>query len=267
MRFSLAAVCSLHVAEAFCPAGFADGGFPAEWKIPTWPQDLPEEVAAKHRIITLVGFTQDALNDAYLEGPTKEFVLMDNPTFWNANGEYFLYYCQRFAKWRISAVSGWADNAGGSCLAFASDTVKQRDIFGAKNWAKGWIEVEDGEWKQRPEAGVESMELLGEHLPGGSEDPDNENEACDTAAGDGDGKENSSCPVMPVVRKARDKAKKAGKKAARWAMRWVRRLFPLLAPPESVEEEAEREAEEAKFTGDEAPTTDTEKTEESEKKE
>ena len=214
----------------FCPKGFGPGTFPAEYKIPSWPEDMSWEDSAKLRTITLGGFKQTLLNEEYLEGPNSEFLMQGRETFWQASGQYFMYYCQRFRKWRIAEISAFSQNMQGQCFAFVSDAHPNRDILN-ETMLKGFIEVEDGEWASRKEAGVTALGVLGDQMDLGEESTDTaDSEACaaENSADSTDSK-TSKCPVMPVVRKARDKAVQVVKEAGKWA----RRLFPrYLGAPE-----------------------------------
>ncbi|CAJ1364590.1 unnamed protein product, partial [Effrenium voratum] len=113
MALSAAAVCAALLAmgaSGLCPKGFgAANSFPAEYKIPTWPE-MPWEESAKLRTITLDGFKHQMLNEEYLEGPTRDFQMQGRETYWQASGQYFMYYCQRFRKWRIAEISAFSQN-------------------------------------------------------------------------------------------------------------------------------------------------------------
>merc|ERR1712139_422176 len=124
----------------------------------------------------------------------------------------------------------------GNCFAFVSDGHAQRDILD-KSLIKGWIEVENGQWAERPEAGVTQVGTLQDQIAA-AQAPEEEEEVvmepdCEGDADDKDPfkkKDGSNCPVMPVVRKARDKVVETAKAAGKW----VKRLFPqyLGAPDE-----------------------------------
>lgn len=233
--------------NSFCPKGFGPGTFPPEYEIPLWPEDMSWEDSAKLRTITLGGFKHSMLNEEYLEGPNEDFFMQGRETFWQASGQYFMYYCQRFRKWRIAEISAFSQNMNGQCFAFVSDALPNRDILN-QTMLKGFIEVEDGEWAVREDAGVVALGILGDQMEtadepdGASGDPEGP-EACATenveSAQDSTESTESKCPVMPVVRKARDKAVQVAKEAGKWA----RRLFPkyLGAPDEDdmAEEDVE----------------------------
>jgi len=212
--------------QGFCPKGFGMGSFPKEYKIPAWPNDLPWEASAQLRTISLDGFQRETLNEEYLEGPNTEFQMQGRETYWQASGQYFMYYCKRFRKWRIAEISAFSQNMGGDCYAFVSDAHPGRDIQNA-SLLKGFIEVENGQWVNREEAGVSKLGRLGDQLE--DDETEAEAEACE-ASGETEEAETSKCPVMPVVRKARDKVVQAAREAGKWA----RRLFPqyLGAPDE-----------------------------------
>merc|ERR1711879_220690 len=100
--------------EGFCPKGFGnDAWFPEEWKIPTWPENIPLEQLSNLHLVTLGGFKMPDLNEEYLEGPTEEFSMQGRETYWQESGQYFMYYCIRYAKWRIAALSAFGKNKEG----------------------------------------------------------------------------------------------------------------------------------------------------------
>eukprot|EP00931_Biecheleriopsis_adriatica_P088602 TRINITY_DN62891_c0_g1_i1.p1 TRINITY_DN62891_c0_g1~~TRINITY_DN62891_c0_g1_i1.p1 ORF type:complete len:354 (-),score=109.92 TRINITY_DN62891_c0_g1_i1:27-1049(-) len=227
--------------EAFCPQGFGQGAFPAEYKIPAWPTDMSLEDSAKLVTIKLGGFKMDKINEEYLQGPNEEFKMQGRQTYWQASGQYFMYYCQRFRKWRIAEISAFSKNMDGQCFAFVSDAHPERDIENT-SLIKGFIEVDGGEWKLKEEAGVTSIGTLGDQmgLGGDAEEEEEEVEAgsCEASsggeqssiAGEGEEEDKSNCPVMPKVRKVKKKIIEVTKAAGKWA----RRLFPnyLGAPDE-----------------------------------
>ncbi|CAE7640990.1 kif1 [Symbiodinium sp. CCMP2592] len=240
---------------AFCPKGFGLGSFPKEYKIPAWPNDLSWEQSAQLRTIALDGFKRESLNEEYLEGPNAEFQMQGRETYWQASGQYFMYYCQRFRKWRIAEISAFSQNMAGDCYAFVSDAHPNRDIQNV-SLLKGFIEVENGQWVNREDAGVSKLGRLGDQLDeaeaeeaqvlllAASHFPQAE-EACDATLEQPEDGETSKCPVMPVVRKARDKVVQAAKEAGKWA----RRLFPnYLGAPD--EEDIAPEKQNPLFAGD-----------------
>jgi len=206
---------AIYSSEGFCPQGFGgEGSFPDEWKIPKWPQ-LELEEAVKLFTVTLGGFKMKSINEEYLQGPTEEFSMQGRETYWQAAGKYFMYYCKRFDKWRIAEISAFSANTDGQCYAFVSDALPGRDIRNA-SLNKKWIEVDEGQWAIREDAGVVAVGKLGDQMAA--------QEADDVdCTSDDDAEKTSTCPVMPAVRKG---VKAAGK--------WLRRLFPtsLLGTPD-----------------------------------
>jgi hypothetical protein len=189
---------------------------------------LPLEDAAELRTITLGGFKMTDLNEEYLEGPGEPFRMQGRETYWQASGKYFIFFCRRFSKWRIAAISAFGQNKDGNCLSFVSDNFPGRDIRSA-SLTKGWNEVEGEQWVYREEAGVVDVGTLGDQMDrevpaGDAEQEDAEPSKRDAA----DAEETSKCPVTRGVRKAKAKFVEATKAAGKW----VRRLFPkLLSAP------------------------------------
>jgi len=217
--------------DAFCPQGFGgDGFFPEEWQIPKWPS-MDLEDAQRLVTVTLSGFKMASINEEYLEGPTDEFKMQGRETYWQASGKYFMFYCERFAKWRIAEISAFSKNMGGNCFAFVSDGTPGRDILNA-SLIKGWIEVENGQWAVRPDAGVAQVGKLIDQMAAQEEDEEDVQDSnCTTDVGDDPfkPKDDSNCPVMPHVRRAKDKVVRAAKVASKW----VKRLFPkMLGAPD-----------------------------------
>lgn len=241
----LVASIFLPVNEAFCPVGFGNmESFPKEWKIPEWPKDMLPLQAAALRTVTLGGFLNTKINEEYLEGPTEDFLIQGYETYWQASGEYFLYFCQRYQKWRIAGINAFSENKDGQCFSFVSDGYPKRDLRN-KTYIKGWIEVVEGQWEVREEAGVVHLGTLAEQIAAmdASEDvAEGSEEACDSEEGEGgeEGEEDAS-PFKEKKRKGNCPLRKAGEKLKEVAVqvgKWVRRLFPKLlgAPQEDAEE-------------------------------
>jgi len=221
--------------DGFCPQGFNDPEFfPKEWKIPVWPE-LSLEVAGKLRTVSFGGFTTEALNEEFLEGPGEEFEVQGKETYWQVSGKYFLFWCQRFKKWRIAGISAFGKNKNGNCYGFVSDGIADRDI-NDPSLIKGWIEVEHGKWEPRHNAGVISIGTMQDQFDALAAEAGNDNETgeCSAEGGEsGEGGEKSNCPVMPTVRKVGAKLAEAAKMAGKW----VQRLFPSLLPAPSEADE------------------------------
>jgi len=234
----IVSITYLQPCSGFCPKGFGgDGFFPTEWEIPAWPA-MDSSQAGPLRTVAMQGFKMEILNEEYLEGPTEDFIIQGRESYWAESGEYFLYYCQRFTKWRIAQISGFGQIKTGNCLAFASDTHPGRDIRN-DTALRDWIEVVDGAWKRQEEAGVDRLGTLQEQIDAAAQEQSDEE--CSEEGEDGvlGGKKKSNCPVMPVVREG----VKKGKEAAKAFGKWVRRLVPaLLAAPSEEEEEVSDEA-------------------------
>lgn len=200
-----------------CPKGFGatDFAFPTEWKIPVWPDNMTDEELSELAMVEMTGFAIEPMNDEFLEGPTLDFHMQGEKTYWSANGEYFLYRCDRFKKWRIAGISGFLQNKMGECLAFVSDAYPNRDILDPE-LIKGWIEVEEGQWVVRDNAGVNKLGRLADSpvMKNRTETDDDDEEYTD----------NSTCPVMPTMRRFGRKAKKKAKEVATY----IGRMFPAL---------------------------------------
>jgi len=226
---SALAACLLVGAAAVCPKGFGEPGhFPQEWKIPVWPEQSPE-AAAKLRTVSLAGFKTEALNEEFLEGPGAEFEVQGRETYWQVSGEYFLFYCQRFRKWRVAGIAAFGKNRDGDCFGFVSDGVAGRDVQDP-SLIKGWIEVEGGAWQRRKEAGVSALGTLNDQLDALDAAECDASEGAECGAGDQEAAhvhgQKTNCPVMPTVRKVGAKITQV----ARQAGKWLKRLFPSLLP-------------------------------------
>jgi len=223
------ATCLLGRVDGFCPQGFNDPEyFPKEWKIPVWPE-LGLEAAGRLRTVSFGGFTTEALNEEFLEGPGEEYMVQGKESYWQVSGKYFLFWCQRFEKWRIAGISAFGKNKNGNCYSFVSDGVKGRDI-NDPSLIKGWIEVEGSQWQPRNDAGVFAIGTMQDQFDALAAE-DNETGEC--SADGGEGGEKSNCPVMPTVRKVGAKLAHAAKMAGKW----VQRLFPSLLPAPSEDDE------------------------------
>merc|ERR1719313_244002 len=147
--------------------------------------------AAKLGTVTLGGFKIKDLNEEYLEGPGEAFNMQGRETYWQASGKYFMYYCQRFDKWRIAEISAFSKNMDGQCFAFVSDAYPGRDILN-KSLNKGWIEVEDGQWALREDAGVVEVGTLGDQMAEKEEEEEGDDSNCSTTESE-EGGDKSTC--------------------------------------------------------------------------
>lgn len=228
--------------DAFCPAGFANPDqFQPEWQIPEWPKDLPDVVVMSLKTVSLGGFKNAAINEEYLEGPTPDFHIQGRQTYWQASGDYFLFYCKRFRKWRVAGTSKFSENKDGECFGFISDAFIRRDLFN-QTLLSGFLEVVDGQWVYQEEAGVKKIGTMSEQLAA-LQDEDCEDSG-DAGEESDEKKSGGKCPMRAVGAKIKDTAVSIGK--------WVRRLFPkLLGAPEAeaAEEEAAAEADPAQAGG------------------
>jgi len=222
---------SVRLSTAFCPKGFGAGSFPAEYKIPAWPSDMALEESAKLTTITLSGFKMPDVNEEYLEGPTKKFQVQGRETYWQASGQYFMYYCQRYFKWRMAQISAFSQIMDGQCFAFVSDGQPMRDILN-QTLLKGFIEVDDGQWVVREDAGVSHIGKLGDQME--SEQDEEEAAGCEE---DADADDNSKCPVMPAVRKVKKEVFKAAKSAGNWARRLTAKYLGAPEEEDAVPDE------------------------------
>lgn len=225
-RSLLVAVCGVPM-EAFCPAGFANPDqFMPEWQIPEWPKDLPDIVVMSLRTVSLGGFDNTDINEEYLEGPSEEFHIQGRQTYWQASGNYFLFYCKRFRKWRVAGTSKFSANKDGECFGFISDAFIRRDLFN-ETLLSGFLEVVDGDWVFQEDAGVKKIGTMAEQLAS------LQDEDCEDS--DEKKKSGGKCPMRAVGNSIKDAAVSIGK--------WVRRLFPkyLGAPEEDAAEAAEAE--------------------------
>lgn len=224
----------LHPAGGLCPKGFgSEAFFPPEWQIPMWPQNMDPEQAGRLWTVTLSGFKIETLNEEYLEGPTEEFKMQGKETYWQASGQYFMYWCERYRKWRIASIDAFGNNKNGNCFGYVSDAYPNRDIRDT-SLIKGWIEVDNGEWVLREDAGVSRLGQLADQMEAAHIEPDDptcQAEMEDDVAGDEalpftEKKRTSRCPMRRVATKVSEGLVAAGK--------WIRRLFPKLlgAPPE-----------------------------------
>lgn len=237
------------VVEGFCPAGFGqENSFPEEWHIPAWPQNMEPEVAMSLRVVTLGGFQMESINEEYLEGPTFDFMVQGRESYWQANGEYFMYYCAQYQKWRIAGISAFGSNKEGACFSFVSDLHMGREVQNT-SLIKGWIEVVSGEWVIQEDAGVVKLGTLREQLEAAEAAEAAEKKAqedCDAEGLEGAngapafGEKKTRCPAKIAVNKAKEGLVALGK--------WILKLFPkFLAAPEepATPEKAEAEVEAA----------------------
>mmetsp|Transcript_79766 Transcript_79766/g.237607 ORF Transcript_79766/g.237607 Transcript_79766/m.237607 type:complete len:200 (+) Transcript_79766:531-1130(+) len=152
----------------------------------------------------------------------------------------------------IQVMKSEQANKNGMCLGYVSDGSRDRDVLDP-SLIKGWREVENGEWSTREDAGVVAISKLSDQYPAADERTKEAGDNATDEEGDcvapDDGTENlgfkddqkAKCPVMPVVRKVKDKVKEKVVEAGAAASQWVRRLFPQLMGPGTAETSAGEE--------------------------
>eukprot|EP00933_Yihiella_yeosuensis_P044207 TRINITY_DN39305_c0_g1_i1.p1 TRINITY_DN39305_c0_g1~~TRINITY_DN39305_c0_g1_i1.p1 ORF type:complete len:341 (+),score=53.95 TRINITY_DN39305_c0_g1_i1:42-1025(+) len=242
MRLYILLSALLHANGGICPKGFSsDSFFPKEWQIPKWPSNLTIDEVSKLRFVKLGGFKKESLNEEYLEGPTDDYQMQGQPTYWQESGEYFMYYCERFKKWRIAAISAFGKNMDGNCYAFVSDGYPYRDILDPK-LIKGWIEVEDGQWQNRSNAGVVAIGTMGQELLADSDSEEDTvadgSKKCETPTDSTESNEKkSNCPVMPVVRGVKKKVVEVSAALKRWVRRFTASYLSAPSEEDAIPED------------------------------
>jgi len=199
--------------------------------------------------VTFGGFLSNTfLNAEFIEGPTSRFSIQGRESYWSASGKLFLYYCRRFKKWRIADIEGYRQIRGGQCYGHASQKASNVEILDAKQ-PRGWMEVSDGKWTLRRNAGVDDLSTLKEKMDAldakaAAEKAASETQSADEVLDDEDDlvsgvspawmadKKGPMCPLRPAY----ETVKETAKEVAKSTYRWVKSMLPmLLGAPENTE--------------------------------
>lgn len=104
--------------------------------------------------VRLSGLEREELNQAFARDSAQ---LVDGrPTWWSADGQYFVYFAEKYNHWKANAVRA----AGGDGIRNVGTSGKKAgcgwahsNVAGAADpeavlWASdGWFEVSDGDWE------------------------------------------------------------------------------------------------------------------------
>lgn len=111
---------------------------------------------ALSRAIVLAGFNSTAINVQYMERREPKFMVNGHETFWSVDCEYFLFWCKKELRWKISLANDLDYNRKGGSKAFAAAPAGE-DILQQQPFLTGWHEFDGTSWVKLKAAGVAKL--------------------------------------------------------------------------------------------------------------
>lgn len=101
-------------------------------------------------VVEVDGFASSILNGRFIEDAKR--MQNDRTTFWNTNGDSYIYWCTKNSVYVIGFVNAWEDNEVGSCYGAAMTAATGSD-FRVAEWKE--LETEESGFQQRGGISVE----------------------------------------------------------------------------------------------------------------
>lgn len=100
-------------------------------------------------IVDAVGFNHSSFNTRFKEDATK--LQNGKPTFLSADGQHYIFWCQKNDLYLVGSVSDWAKNSNGDCVGLAYSTPSKVDF---RKEGVMWNELDDATWQLQARARV-----------------------------------------------------------------------------------------------------------------
>lgn len=137
-----------------------------EWDGSTWVKEEAAGVTsvgpavALSRAVVLSGFVSTPLNVQYIERRQPKFMVNGHETFWSVDCEFFIFWCKKEFRWKVSVAHDLEYNRKGGSKAFAAAPEKE-DILRQQPLLTGWYEWDGSAWVKRKAAGVAKLGAFG----------------------------------------------------------------------------------------------------------
>lgn len=130
-----------------------------EWDGAEWVKDEQTGVtsvgpaAALCRAVVLAGFSNASLNVRYIERRQANCLVNGHGTFWSLDCDYFLFWCKKEFRWKLSLAGDLAYNRKGGSKAIAAAPASE-DLLRREPLLTGWHEWDGSAWVRRKSGGV-----------------------------------------------------------------------------------------------------------------
>mmetsp|Transcript_47164 Transcript_47164/g.102668 ORF Transcript_47164/g.102668 Transcript_47164/m.102668 type:complete len:263 (+) Transcript_47164:52-840(+) len=95
-------------------------------------------------IFTMNGFYYADMDGVYLRDNNRVFPPdADKPSYWNANGLYYLYYCLEFNKWMLAPATDWERNVESPTACYRLAEKSGSDNVGVHPERHQWFQYVD----------------------------------------------------------------------------------------------------------------------------
>lgn len=134
-----------------------------EWDGAAWVKNQDAGVTsigpalALARAVVLAGFvTNTPLNTQFIEQREPKFMVNNRETFWSVDCEFFIFWCKKELRWKVSLADHLAYNRKGGSKAIAGAPAGD-DILRAQPLLIGWHEWDGAAWVKQKGAGVAKL--------------------------------------------------------------------------------------------------------------
>jgi len=91
-----------------------------------------------------------------MERRERRFIVNGHETFWSVDCEFFLFWCKKELRWKISLANDLDYNRKGGSKAFAAAPASE-DILRQHPLLTGWHEFDGTSWVKLKAAGVTKL--------------------------------------------------------------------------------------------------------------
>jgi len=132
-----------------------------EWDGSDWAKHADAGVTsigpavAVSRAVVLSGFS-NPLNVQYIEQRLSKFMVNCHETYWSIDCEFFIFWCSKELRWKVSLADDLDYNRKGGSKAIAAAPASE-DILRQLPLLTGWHEWDGEAWMKRETAGVSQL--------------------------------------------------------------------------------------------------------------
>lgn len=128
----------------------------SEWvRHPTAGATSIGPAVALSRAVVLQGFSNN-LNVQYIERRQTKCIVNNHETYWSVDFEFFIFWCAKELRWKLSLACDLEHNRKGGSKALAAAPASE-DLLRQTPLLTGWHEWDGDAWVRRKTAGVSQL--------------------------------------------------------------------------------------------------------------